>query len=130
MRHSTRMQMASWTSTLAGQVALADRLREPLARAGAALSDDQLNELTKQITAFRDTPPRSGLIRNLDELRGSAGSDAESSRRPQAGMLSGKLLDSQRGSGGSAHRVRPAATGDQCGSDRAGGDAGLHCFPF
>jgi preprotein translocase SecF subunit len=56
-----------------GQAALADRLRDPLARAGAALSDDQLTELTKQITAFRDSPPRSGLIRNLDELRAVPG---------------------------------------------------------
>ena len=52
----------------AGQATLADRLRDPLAQAGAALSDDQLQALTKQITAYRDTPPRSGLIQNLDEL--------------------------------------------------------------
>jgi preprotein translocase subunit SecF len=51
-----------------GQAALADRLRDPLAQAGAALSDDQLQALTKQITTYRDTPPRSGLIENLDEL--------------------------------------------------------------
>jgi len=56
-----------------GQAALADRLRDPLARAGAGLSDDQLTDLTKQITAFRDSPPRSGLIRNLDELRAVPG---------------------------------------------------------
>src|SRR5450755_4520213 len=52
----------------AGQATLADRLRDPLAQAGAALSDDQLQALTKRITAYRDTPPRSGLIQNLDEL--------------------------------------------------------------
>ena len=52
----------------AGQATLADRLRDPLAQAGAALSDDHLQALTKQITAYRDTPPRSGLIQNLDEL--------------------------------------------------------------
>jgi len=51
-----------------GQAALADRLRDPLQRASVALSDDQLQALTKQITTYRDTPPRSGLIRNLDEL--------------------------------------------------------------
>ncbi len=56
-----------------GQAALGDRLRDPLARSGAALSDDQLQDLTKRITSFRDTPPRSGLIRNLDELRGVPG---------------------------------------------------------
>jgi preprotein translocase subunit SecF len=58
---------------LSGQAALADRLRDPLARAGAGLSEDQLAALTKQITSFRDTPPRSGLIRNLDELSGVPG---------------------------------------------------------
>jgi preprotein translocase subunit SecF len=52
----------------AGQAALADRLRDPLQKASAALSEDQLQALTKQITTYRDTPPRSGLIRNLDEL--------------------------------------------------------------
>ncbi len=48
--------------------ALADRLRDPLQKASVALSDDQLDALVKQITTYRDTPPRSGLIRNLDEL--------------------------------------------------------------
>ncbi len=52
----------------AGHAALADRLRDPLAKAGAALSDDQVNALAQRITNYRDTPPRSGLIRNLDEL--------------------------------------------------------------
>jgi preprotein translocase subunit SecF len=52
----------------AGQTALADRLRDPLQKASVPLSDDQLQALTKQITTYRDTPPRSGLIRNLDEL--------------------------------------------------------------
>ena len=53
---------------LAGQATLADRLRDPLARAGIGLSDEQVTALTKQITTFRDTPPRSGLIRNLSDL--------------------------------------------------------------
>jgi preprotein translocase subunit SecF len=52
----------------AGQPALADRLRDPLQKASVPLSDDQLQALTKQITTYRDTPPRSGLIRSLDEL--------------------------------------------------------------
>ncbi|MBV9269422.1 MAG: protein translocase subunit SecF [Acidobacteriaceae bacterium] len=57
----------------AGQSALADRLRDPLAQAGVGLTDDQVNDLTKQITTFRDTPPRSGLIQNLDQLSGVPG---------------------------------------------------------
>ncbi len=47
---------------------LADRLRGALTQAGTAFSDDQLNALTKGIVTYRDTPPRSGLISNLDDL--------------------------------------------------------------
>ena len=52
----------------AGQTALADALRDPLAKAAVAISDDQLQTLAKRIADYRNTPPRSGLIRNLDEL--------------------------------------------------------------
>ena len=55
----------------AGQTALADTLRQPLASAGVALSDDQLQALAKGITTYRDA--HSGLIRNLDELSSVAG---------------------------------------------------------
>jgi preprotein translocase subunit SecF len=58
---------------LASQSALADRLREPLTRGGVLLSEEQLQAVTKAITAFRDTPPRSGLISNLDDLSGVPG---------------------------------------------------------
>jgi preprotein translocase subunit SecF len=58
---------------LSGQASLADRLREPLARAGVALSEDQLQALSKAITGFRDTPPHSGLISNLNQLSAVAG---------------------------------------------------------
>lgn len=56
-----------------GQAALADRLREPLAGASVALSDDQLNTLTRQILAYRDNPQRSGLIRDVDDLKNVPG---------------------------------------------------------
>jgi preprotein translocase subunit SecF len=55
----------------AGQTALADALRQPLANASVALSDDQLQALAKSITSYRDA--HSGLIRNLDELSGVSG---------------------------------------------------------
>ena len=58
---------------LTSQSALADRLREPLTRGGVMLSDDQLQAITKAITNFRDTPPRSGLISSLDDLSGVSG---------------------------------------------------------
>ncbi len=50
----------------ASQTALADALRQPLANAGVALSDDQLQGLAKGITSYRDA--HSGLIRSLDDL--------------------------------------------------------------
>lgn len=58
---------------LASQSALADRLREPLTQGGVMLSEDQLQAVTKAITGFRDTPPRSGLISNIDDLAGVSG---------------------------------------------------------
>jgi preprotein translocase subunit SecF len=51
-----------------GQAALADRLRDPLTRAGLGMSEDQLQALSKAIAGYRDTPPHSGLIASLDEL--------------------------------------------------------------
>ncbi len=52
----------------ASQAQLADRLRDPLARAGVALSDQQLQKLVVDILNFRNTPPRSGLITDLNQL--------------------------------------------------------------
>jgi preprotein translocase subunit SecF len=54
---------------LAGQAAIADRLRDPMALAGAGISEDQLQALSKAITGFRDTPSaHSGLIASIDDL--------------------------------------------------------------
>lgn len=52
----------------ASQSTLSDRLRGPLQRAGVPLSEQQLQDLTKSILDFRNTPPRSGLIKSFDEL--------------------------------------------------------------
>jgi len=52
---------------------IADRLRDPLQRNGVSLSDQQLQDLAKAITKFRDTPPQSGLIRNFEQLSGVPG---------------------------------------------------------
>jgi len=51
-----------------GQGALADRLRDPLQRSGVPLNESQLQDLAKSILAYRDSPPRSGLVHSLDEL--------------------------------------------------------------
>lgn len=55
-----------------GAATLADRLREPLALAGEALNEQQLQDLAKAITEFRDTQ-RSGIIGNLSNLSGVSG---------------------------------------------------------
>ena len=52
----------------AGQMIIADTLRDPLQTSGEALSEEQLQSLARAMREFRDTPPRSGLIRNFDEL--------------------------------------------------------------
>jgi preprotein translocase subunit SecF len=60
-----------------GQQAVIDRLREPLQRAGVPLSEDQLKDLVKAILSFRDSAPRSGLIRSIDELSAVPGVNAQ-----------------------------------------------------
>ena len=57
----------------AGAGAVADRLRDALQRNGASISEQQLQDLSKAITKFRDTPPQSGLIRNFEQLSGVPG---------------------------------------------------------
>ena len=52
----------------AGQSAIASQLRDPLQAKGVGLSDDDLNRLAERIREYRDTPPRSGLIRSFDVL--------------------------------------------------------------
>jgi preprotein translocase subunit SecF len=57
----------------AGAGAIADRLRDALQRNGAGTSEQQLQDLSKAITKFRDTPPQSGLLRNFEQLSGVPG---------------------------------------------------------
>ncbi|MBV8907285.1 MAG: protein translocase subunit SecF [Acidobacteriia bacterium] len=47
---------------------LIDRLRDPLAAAGVAMSDPQLQSAVAAMLNFRDTPPRSGLITDFNQL--------------------------------------------------------------
>lgn len=54
-----------------GQAAIADHLRGPLGAAGVNLSEQQLTETVASIARFRDTPPRSGVIRSFDDLAGT-----------------------------------------------------------
>ncbi len=57
----------------AGAGAVADRLRDALQRNGAGISEQQLQDLSKAITKYRDTPPQSGLLRNFEQLSGVPG---------------------------------------------------------
>jgi len=52
----------------AGASDLLDRLTVPLQQAGVQMSDQQLRQLVTDLLGFRNTPPRSGLISNFDQL--------------------------------------------------------------
>ena len=54
-----------------GQAAVADRLRDPLGRAGVNLSENQVQDLVKGILAKRDA--EHGVLLNFDGLSGVAG---------------------------------------------------------
>ncbi len=57
----------------AGQQAVVDRLRGPLSASGVNLNDQQLQDLVARILQFRNTPPRSGVLRSFDDLQGIPG---------------------------------------------------------
>ncbi|HNY40757.1 MAG TPA: protein translocase subunit SecF [Bryobacteraceae bacterium] len=52
---------------------LADRLRDPLQRAGVPIGEQELVEVSRRMMEFKNSPPRSGLLTSLDELRGVQG---------------------------------------------------------
>jgi preprotein translocase subunit SecF len=52
---------------------LADRLRGPLQQASVAMNEEQLQDMVKAVLQFKNTPPRSGIVANLDQLNGVAG---------------------------------------------------------
>jgi preprotein translocase subunit SecF len=58
------------------QKALVDRLRDPLARAGVPMNEEKLQKLVKDLLEYRDTPPRSGLITDFNELSSVPGMNA------------------------------------------------------
>ncbi len=53
--------------------ALADRLRDPLLKAGVSLSDPQIDQLGAAIVGYRNQPPRSGLLTSIDDLHSVTG---------------------------------------------------------
>lgn len=60
-----------------GRDALADALRTPMQNAGQNLSTEELRGIAAKMLAFRDTPPRSGLISSFDDLNGVPGVPAQ-----------------------------------------------------
>jgi preprotein translocase subunit SecF len=56
----------------AGASTLAERLRDPLQKAGASLSEDQVQNVAKSVMEFKNSK-RSGLLKNFDELSGAPG---------------------------------------------------------
>ena len=56
---------------------LTQRLLEPMSRGGVSLSEADLKEKLRAVLQYRDTPPRSGLIANFDELSAVPGITAQ-----------------------------------------------------
>ncbi len=112
----------------AGQSALADRVRDPLTRAGVALSEDQLQTLTKTITGYRDA--HSGLVRNLDELSSVPGVTPQVMRVLKDELFPGNFSIRSVEIVGPEDRRGFAATGYQRRADCARCHACLHCIPF
>ncbi len=52
----------------AGAEVIANALRIPLQQQGSTLSDDEINALAERMREYRDTPPRSGIISNFEQL--------------------------------------------------------------
>src|ERR1035438_4362090 len=60
----------------ASKDALAGRLRDPLARASVPMAEPQLQKVVADILDFRDTPPRSGLVTDFNQLSSLPGVNA------------------------------------------------------
>jgi preprotein translocase subunit SecF len=60
----------------ASRDALASRLRDALARNNVPMSEPQLQKAVADILAFRDTPPRSGLLADFNQLSSVPGMNA------------------------------------------------------
>jgi preprotein translocase subunit SecF len=54
----------------ATQREVVDRLREPLQKAGVFMGEQDLTNMVTEMLAYRNTPPRSGLIAGFNELSG------------------------------------------------------------
>lgn len=60
----------------ATETTLSARLRDALPRNGVAVNEEQLHSVAKSILDYRDTPPRSGLLTDFDQLTSVPGLNA------------------------------------------------------
>jgi preprotein translocase subunit SecF len=56
---------------------LVEQLRGPLVNAGMNVGDKEIGDIATAILNYRDTPPRSGIIRNIDNLQGVQGVNSQ-----------------------------------------------------
>ena len=80
----------------ASQQALVDRLRDPLARAGVAMSEQQLQKLARDLLTYRDTPHASGLITDFNQLSSVPGVNAGIMNTLKQECLSGAVTTSMQ----------------------------------
>ena len=78
---------------------LAARLRDALARNSVPMAEPQLQKLVADILNFRDTPPRSGLITNFDQLSSLPGVNAGIINTLKQETLSGAIHREEYGNG-------------------------------
>lgn len=52
-----------------GPASIAGQLAQDAALTGAGLTPEQLQEVSERMIAFRDSPPRSGMLASFDDLR-------------------------------------------------------------
>ena len=83
----------------ASKDALAARLRDALARNGVPMAEPQLQKLVADILNFRDTPPRSGLITDFNQLTSVPGVNAGIMNTLKQEMLSGAIHREEDGDG-------------------------------
>ena len=60
-----------------GRDALAEAIRTPMQNAGQNLSTEELQRIAAAALNYRDTPPRSGLVSSLDDLKNAQGVPAQ-----------------------------------------------------
>ena len=75
------------------------RLRDALARNGVPMAEPQLQKLVADILNFRDTPPRSGLITDFNQLTSVPGVNAGIMNTLKQEMLSGAIHREEDGNG-------------------------------